>query len=180
MIADLGVKYTAAARRQIPQGDPCRATPGTPGLYRAARHSGAMTSAHELRRCPRRPRRSAQRPARRPEDGRRLLVSLTRAGQQTAPNAIAISRDTLAPLDAWERDAGLSGFIFAGGTKSIQHDCPVHEGGKPRRRSPMKTSFLYSTAVLLLIGGGLCGGGIWRACHVAQARRWCCSTATAA
>ena len=66
VIADLGVKYTAAARRQIPQGDPCRATPGTPGLYRAARHSGAMTSAHELRRCPRRPRRSAQRPARRP------------------------------------------------------------------------------------------------------------------
>ena len=44
----------------------------------------------------------------------------------------------------------------------------------------MKTCFLYSTAVLLLIGGGLCGGGIWRACHVAQARRWCCSTATAA
>jgi MarR family transcriptional regulator, lower aerobic nicotinate degradation pathway regulator len=43
-----------------------------------------------------------------PEDGRRLLVSLTRAGQQTAekaaPNALAISRETLAPLDAKERE----------------------------------------------------------------------------
>lgn len=43
-----------------------------------------------------------------PEDGRRLLVSLTRAGQQLAeklaPNAIAISRETLAPLDAKERE----------------------------------------------------------------------------
>src|SRR6201996_4360859 len=43
-----------------------------------------------------------------PEDGRRLLVSLTRAGQQmaekAAPNALAISRETLAPLDARERE----------------------------------------------------------------------------
>jgi DNA-binding MarR family transcriptional regulator len=43
-----------------------------------------------------------------PEDGRRLLVSLTRAGQQlaekVAPNALAISRETLAPLDARERE----------------------------------------------------------------------------
>ena len=43
-----------------------------------------------------------------PEDGRRLLVSLTRAGQQlaekAAPNALAISKDTLAPLDAKERE----------------------------------------------------------------------------
>jgi len=43
-----------------------------------------------------------------PEDGRRLLVSLTRAGQQlaekAAPAALAISRETLAPLDARERD----------------------------------------------------------------------------
>jgi DNA-binding MarR family transcriptional regulator len=43
-----------------------------------------------------------------PEDGRRLLVSLTRAGQQlaekVAPNALAITRETLAPLDARERD----------------------------------------------------------------------------
>src|SRR5215510_4565547 len=43
-----------------------------------------------------------------PEDGRRLLVSLTRAGQQLAeklaPNALAISRETLAPLDAKERE----------------------------------------------------------------------------
>jgi DNA-binding MarR family transcriptional regulator len=43
-----------------------------------------------------------------PEDGRRLLVSLTRAGQQlvekAAPNALAISRETLAPLEAKERD----------------------------------------------------------------------------
>ena len=43
-----------------------------------------------------------------PEDGRRLLVSLTRAGQQLAeklaPNALAITRETLAPLDAKERD----------------------------------------------------------------------------
>jgi DNA-binding MarR family transcriptional regulator len=43
-----------------------------------------------------------------PADGRRLLVSLTRAGQQTAeksaPNALAISKETLAPLDAKERE----------------------------------------------------------------------------
>src|SRR6202021_2656594 len=43
-----------------------------------------------------------------PEDGRRLLVSLTRAGQQmaekAAPNALAITRETLAPLDAKERE----------------------------------------------------------------------------
>src|SRR4029077_6773713 len=44
-----------------------------------------------------------------PEDGRRLLVSLTRAGQQmaekAAPNALAVSKETLAPLDAREREA---------------------------------------------------------------------------
>jgi DNA-binding MarR family transcriptional regulator len=44
-----------------------------------------------------------------PEDGRRLLVSLTRAGQQladkVAPNALAVTRETLAPLDAREREA---------------------------------------------------------------------------
>ena len=43
-----------------------------------------------------------------PDDGRRLLVSLTRAGQQlaekVAPNALAITRETLAPLDARERE----------------------------------------------------------------------------
>src|ERR1700749_2382347 len=43
-----------------------------------------------------------------PEDGRRLVVSLTRAGQQlaekSAPNALAITRETLAPLDAKERE----------------------------------------------------------------------------
>src|ERR1700754_931558 len=43
-----------------------------------------------------------------PEDGRRLQVTLTRAGQQLAekatPNAFAISRETLAPLDARERE----------------------------------------------------------------------------
>ena len=43
-----------------------------------------------------------------PNDGRRLLVSLTRVGQQmsekVAPNALAISKETLAPLDAKERD----------------------------------------------------------------------------
>ncbi|MBC9879105.1 MarR family transcriptional regulator [Bradyrhizobium sp. INPA01-394B] len=43
-----------------------------------------------------------------PEDGRRLLVSLTRAGQQLAeklaPNAMVITRETLAPLDAKERE----------------------------------------------------------------------------
>ena len=43
-----------------------------------------------------------------PEDGRRLIVSLARAGQQlvekAAPNALAISRETLAPLDAKERE----------------------------------------------------------------------------
>jgi MarR family transcriptional regulator, lower aerobic nicotinate degradation pathway regulator len=43
-----------------------------------------------------------------PNDGRRLLVSLTRAGQQlvekVAPNALAITRETMAPLDARERE----------------------------------------------------------------------------
>ncbi len=43
-----------------------------------------------------------------PADGRRLVVSLTRAGQQLAekavPNALAITRETLAPLDARERE----------------------------------------------------------------------------
>src|ERR1700709_1932041 len=43
-----------------------------------------------------------------PEDGHRLLVSLTLAGQQlaekAAPNALAITRETLAPLDAKERE----------------------------------------------------------------------------
>src|SRR4051812_2321650 len=43
-----------------------------------------------------------------PADGRRLRVSLTRAGQQlaekAATNALAITRETLAPLDAKERE----------------------------------------------------------------------------
>jgi DNA-binding MarR family transcriptional regulator len=43
-----------------------------------------------------------------PADARRLVVSLTRAGQQlaekAAPNALAITRETLAPLDAKERE----------------------------------------------------------------------------
>jgi DNA-binding MarR family transcriptional regulator len=43
-----------------------------------------------------------------PEDGRRLLVSLTRAGAQTAEKAataaLAISKETLAPLEAKERE----------------------------------------------------------------------------
>ncbi|QDP25517.1 MarR family winged helix-turn-helix transcriptional regulator [Bradyrhizobium cosmicum] len=43
-----------------------------------------------------------------PEDGRRLLVTLTRAGQQlaekVAPNALAITRETLAPLEPKERE----------------------------------------------------------------------------
>src|ERR1043166_8654359 len=43
-----------------------------------------------------------------PADARRLVVSLTRTGQQLAekavPNALAISRETLAPLDARERE----------------------------------------------------------------------------
>ncbi|MBR0872003.1 winged helix-turn-helix transcriptional regulator [Bradyrhizobium tropiciagri] len=43
-----------------------------------------------------------------PDDGRRLQVSLTRAGQQmaekAAPHAHAISKETLAPLDAKERE----------------------------------------------------------------------------
>ena len=43
-----------------------------------------------------------------PKDGRRLLVSLTRAGQslaeKVAPNALAITKETLAPLDARERE----------------------------------------------------------------------------
>jgi DNA-binding MarR family transcriptional regulator len=47
-----------------------------------------------------------------PEDGRRLLVSLTRAGQQAvekaAPNALAITKETLAPLDGKERDILIS------------------------------------------------------------------------
>jgi DNA-binding MarR family transcriptional regulator len=47
-----------------------------------------------------------------PEDGRRLLVSLTRAGQQlvekAAPSALAISKETLAPLDIKERETLLA------------------------------------------------------------------------
>jgi DNA-binding MarR family transcriptional regulator len=43
-----------------------------------------------------------------PDDGRRLRVSLTRAGQQltekVAANALAISKETLAPLDPRERE----------------------------------------------------------------------------
>lgn len=43
-----------------------------------------------------------------PQDGRRLLISLTRAGQalaeKAAPNALTISKETLAPLDAKERE----------------------------------------------------------------------------
>ena len=43
-----------------------------------------------------------------PADGRRILVSLTRLGAQTAEkapaNAHAISKETLAPLDAKERE----------------------------------------------------------------------------
>ena len=43
-----------------------------------------------------------------PEDGRRLRVSLTRAGQQltekVAANALAISKETLAPFDSRERE----------------------------------------------------------------------------
>jgi MarR family transcriptional regulator, lower aerobic nicotinate degradation pathway regulator len=43
-----------------------------------------------------------------PADGRRLRVSLTRAGQQlaekVAANALAISKQTLAPLDPRERE----------------------------------------------------------------------------
>jgi DNA-binding MarR family transcriptional regulator len=47
-----------------------------------------------------------------PNDGRRLLVSLTRAGQQladnTAANALAITKETLSPLDAKERETLLA------------------------------------------------------------------------
>src|SRR5215813_2385374 len=47
-----------------------------------------------------------------PEDGRRLLVSLSRTGQQLAEkgasNALAISRETLAPLDTKERETLLA------------------------------------------------------------------------
>jgi MarR family transcriptional regulator, lower aerobic nicotinate degradation pathway regulator len=43
-----------------------------------------------------------------PEDGRRLLISLTRMGQQlaekVAPNALAITKETLTPLDGRERE----------------------------------------------------------------------------
>jgi MarR family transcriptional regulator, lower aerobic nicotinate degradation pathway regulator len=43
-----------------------------------------------------------------PQDGRRLLVSLTRSGQQlaekTAPHGLAVSKETLSPLDARERE----------------------------------------------------------------------------
>jgi MarR family transcriptional regulator, lower aerobic nicotinate degradation pathway regulator len=47
-----------------------------------------------------------------PEDGRRLKVSLTRAGQQladkVAANALAITRETLAPLDSRDRETLVS------------------------------------------------------------------------
>ena len=43
-----------------------------------------------------------------PDDGRRLLITLTRLGQQiaekAAPNALAITKETLAPLDAREQE----------------------------------------------------------------------------
>ncbi|HWV97210.1 MAG TPA: MarR family winged helix-turn-helix transcriptional regulator [Xanthobacteraceae bacterium] len=43
-----------------------------------------------------------------PRDGRRLLVKLTRAGQamveKTAPSALQVTEETLAPLTAKERD----------------------------------------------------------------------------
>lgn len=43
-----------------------------------------------------------------PSDGRRLLVTLTRAGQalveKIAPNALQVTEETLAPLTAKERD----------------------------------------------------------------------------
>jgi DNA-binding MarR family transcriptional regulator len=43
-----------------------------------------------------------------PEDGRRLMVRLTEAGEAmaaaTVPNALAITRETLAPLDEGERE----------------------------------------------------------------------------
>lgn len=43
-----------------------------------------------------------------PRDGRRLLVTLTRAGQalveKIAPNALQVTEETLAPLTAKERD----------------------------------------------------------------------------
>ena len=66
-----------------------------------------------------------------PEDGRRLLVSLTRAGQQmaekAAPNALAISKETLAPLDAREREA-----LFG----LLNKFRKVTEGGVNAPRSP--------------------------------------------
>jgi MarR family transcriptional regulator, lower aerobic nicotinate degradation pathway regulator len=47
-----------------------------------------------------------------PQDGRRLLITLTRAGQQLAdkiaPHALAVSKETLSPLDAKEREALLT------------------------------------------------------------------------
>jgi DNA-binding MarR family transcriptional regulator len=47
-----------------------------------------------------------------PDDGRRLLVSLSRTGQQAvekaSPNALTITRETLAPLDAKERETLMS------------------------------------------------------------------------
>jgi hypothetical protein len=77
--------------------------------------------------------------------GRRLLVSLTHVGQQAveiaAPNAIAISRVTLAPLDPREREAlipllaKLHGIASPpvdrrhGGTKRGNLDYPIQTGG---------------------------------------------------
>src|SRR6201991_2176279 len=53
-----------------------------------------------------------------PEDGRRLLVSLTRAGQQmaekAAPNAIAITREAVAPRRARERETVVAVLSDAG------------------------------------------------------------------
>lgn len=47
-----------------------------------------------------------------PDDGRRLIISLTRAGQalvdKEIPNAIAITQETLAPLTAKERETFLA------------------------------------------------------------------------
>ena len=61
-----------------------------------------------------------------PEDGRRILVSLTRAGQQAAekaaPNALAITRETLAPLDAREQA------VLMGYWRSCGSDPSFHTG----------------------------------------------------
>ena len=90
-----------------------------------------------------------------PEDGRRLRVSLTRVGQQlvekVASNALAISRETLAPLDPREREM-LVACSTSCGDRSIRQKSyllPSLYRAKPRSAQtlPTKPNVLFGAPV---------------------------------